>query len=1011
MNDLPLRIAHRDPGLPFDTCGCCGGIRPLTPLQISNRPNLPQIVFRSGDHARHKAAMLAGLSSSTALPLAGLGTRDDSDFSIALIDAWASALEVLGFYQERLINESYIGTATERFSIGELARLVGYRLHPGAAAETDMILLMDDPPGAEPDVATLTVPKGTRIQSQPGPGETAQVFETIEELEARVAWNRLRPRQTELVIPGDGDRVAWVQGTPPLAKGDVLLFVGIGRQDDHTASDWNVRRLLSAEAEADGARTRIEWDTALSGIEPEGLQLLVLRERASLFGHNAPDPRVFSEDQLENFGLVEAVTDGESFRLVEAATDDVPAGEPADLAVQIGDWDFAMPYYNALSEPDIFNGMFLLDAIYPSFVSGGWVVLSARQGMVAPFRILNAWDDGLTAYAISGKATAIEPDAPNGGQDFKGFYRSTSVWGASETLGFAERAIPTFVTGTEILLDRRVEDMSEGHRLALRGPRARVRLTTGTVTLTSDSDELRQIPAGYELMVISVQEIPFIINAFFLVIILAELGEIFTANTDGVGGGIGPGGGGNFANVSGGGGGGPGSFGEFGDLANPEAEDSGGGLPVLLQWTLQDADGFTGTVSTLPGAFLTVPAYEDDPVVAEIALLQRVEDVSPLRSRLVFNAALTHVHDRAALAIHGNVAKAAHGEAATEILGAGDPAVPFQKFVLGQAPVTHRLASTSTGVDSTLSVRVDGVEWQEMPDIYDRGAEAQVFRTVLTDDGQTIVEFGDGVSGARPSPGQDNIVAQFSRGLGRAGNLRAGQLAMPLDRPLGLREAFNPLPATGGADPEAAEDARRNVPLYTLTLGRVVSITDYRDFALGFPGIAKAESRWVWNGVNRRVVVTVAGDDGIVLPTDGATFEALLGAYREFGDPLVGFDLIAYAPTYFRVALKVSVEPAHDTDTILAHVQAQLRDDFAFEARDFAQELTLSEIAASAHKVTGVRAVDIDRLYRDTGHQTQKKVHDRLVALPGRKAPDLGLLPAEILTLSTEPFDWLEVMP
>ena len=65
-----------------------------------------------------------------------------------------------------------------------------------------------------------------------------------------------------------------------------------------------------------------------------------------------------------------------------------------------------------------------------------------------------------------------------------------------------------------------------------------------------------------------------------------------------------------------------------------------------------------------------------------------------------------------------------------------------------------------------------------------------------------------------------------------AGNLRAGQLTLPLDRPLGLRETTNPLPATGGDDAEAAEDARRNAPIYTLTLGRVVSITDYRDFAL-----------------------------------------------------------------------------------------------------------------------------------------------------------------------------------
>ena len=146
----------------------------------------------------------------------------------------------------------------------------------------------------------------------------------------------------------------------------------------------------------------------------------------------------------------------------------------------------------------------------------------------------------------------------------------------------------------------------------------------------------------------------------------------------------------------------------------------------------------------------------------------------------------------------------------TEILGAGDPSRPFQKFHLKQAPVTQRLAATETGVASTLSVRVDGVAWTEVPDLYQRGATARVFRATLTDSGATVIEFGDGVSGARPTPGRDNIVADYSRGLGLAGNLRPGQLNLPLDRPLGLREAFNPLAATGGDDPEAAADARRN---------------------------------------------------------------------------------------------------------------------------------------------------------------------------------------------------------
>jgi len=52
---------------------------------------------------------------------------------------------VLTFYQERIANEGYLGTATERRSILELARLVGYELRPGVAASVYLAYVLDKP--------------------------------------------------------------------------------------------------------------------------------------------------------------------------------------------------------------------------------------------------------------------------------------------------------------------------------------------------------------------------------------------------------------------------------------------------------------------------------------------------------------------------------------------------------------------------------------------------------------------------------------------------------------------------------------------------------------------------------------------------------------------------------------------------------------------------------------------------------------------------------------------------
>src|SRR3954451_23016814 len=125
-----------DPDQALSACGCCEGVTTLTPASIQNLAGRPTLAYRVGTHGRFKATMQAALARQPAL--AGLTTRKDDDPSIALLDAWATVLDVLTFYQERIANEAYLRTATELQSILELAREIGYELGPGAAAGTDL---------------------------------------------------------------------------------------------------------------------------------------------------------------------------------------------------------------------------------------------------------------------------------------------------------------------------------------------------------------------------------------------------------------------------------------------------------------------------------------------------------------------------------------------------------------------------------------------------------------------------------------------------------------------------------------------------------------------------------------------------------------------------------------------------------------------------------------------------------------------------------------------------------
>ena len=117
----------------------------------------------------------------------GLGAKEDSgplDPTIALCDAWAVAFGVLGFYEERLVNESYVSTANEDRSIFELARMVGYTPDQGLSASCYVYYTID-----KSVTTAVTIPARSRIRAAPLPGEaTPIIFETKSDL---TAWAQL----------------------------------------------------------------------------------------------------------------------------------------------------------------------------------------------------------------------------------------------------------------------------------------------------------------------------------------------------------------------------------------------------------------------------------------------------------------------------------------------------------------------------------------------------------------------------------------------------------------------------------------------------------------------------------------------------------------------------------------------------------------------------------------------------------------------------------------------------
>jgi Baseplate J-like protein len=388
-------------------------------------------------------------------------------------------------------------------------------------------------------------------------------------------------------------------------------------------------------------------------------------------------------------------------------------------------------------------------------------------------------------------------------------------------------------------------------------------------------------------------------------------------------------------------------------------------------WKLMDKDGFQGDLITTTDSnspefeneITLLPALEDSTVVSEIAMVQNppIDQQHPI---LTLQHSLQYAYDPATVRIYANVVPATHGETIEEVLGSGDGHLSNQRFGLNKPPLTYVPAANARGSASSLGLRVNGVLWSERPSLYPLQSFDQNYILRIQDDGSTIITFGDGTKGARLPSGLENITATYRSGIGLEGNLIAEQLSLLKTRPLGVSEVINPLPATGGAPRESLTEARINAPATVRTLDRIVSIRDFTDFAQGFAGIGKAQALPLWNGETQMVHITIAAAQGNAVLQDSNLYTKLVAAIEQARDPIQQVQVDSYERLLFNIAARLLLDPRYEAKVVNAKIYHTLKTIFAFEQRQFSQDVTAAEVIAAIQTVAGVIAVDLDALYQ-----------------------------------------------
>jgi predicted phage baseplate assembly protein len=979
-----------------------------------NRPGLSHLAYRIGTYSTFLEQMTNQLAR---YDLSDLKVRDAGDPAIALLDAWAMVADVLTFYQERIANEGFLRTATERRSLLELAALVGASLRPGVSASVSIAYTLDQN-------SVSTVPVGSRVQSLPQQDQLPQSFEVSGDLQAQASWNNLAPLLTRPQILSTAAGTIYVKGlSTNLKPNDPLLVI---------AGSSAVRTIATVDPEMPHDRTRIGL------FDPPAAETRTLAQAHNASVAELPSSRITSIVRLlhplakpsaasrprspeiersvpdvfaPGSGIVPATVRllkpearAQFFEAVRNATvTPDPTGEVHAFRVKAAPFGHNAPLKSVTDERGVvigteewpLSGMISIDVVLSTKLRRERDVGSVGE-MEALFS--DARKSVFVQVSMGSEKASQTVELPSTESSFAvGRWQfdisfdhrtfrlksDTAAWTCEIrhreeneplTVKINEASDLKIPVGqsTESAMNGEWLRISTVHGVALRWEAALAADPLDVIDLDSSYDQITPDSwvainyAGSRASVVrrveDVQKVSVARYGLTGRVTRLRLNETWLRTTDLMLSAL--------RSVT--------VLAQSERLEPAEAPienedicgdsielaDFYGDLPVgrklIVEGERNDIEGTSGIrgaeLVTLAGVDMLPP--DGDPAAYPGA---------HVHSRLQLATSLSYRYKRETVVVHGNVAEATHGETKHEVLGSGDGSKAMQRFTLKQGPVTYTKANTAGGTKSTLEVRVNGIPWKEAASHTDAGPFDRCFVTQTDDADKTTVIFGDGINGMRLPTGRENITATYRVNLGSIGNVPAGAISQLATRPFGVKAVASPLEASGGADRDAVGRGRSNIPRAVAGIDRLVSVDDYADFASMFGGVGQAMAIEV-PGRRSQVYLTVAGATWADNPFKRS--DNLQRALAQAGDSNIFFEISPCELMLLIIAARVVVTSQRSWVDVEPDIRAALTGRFAYELRELGQSIALSEVIAVIQNVPGVAAVSVTTFDSIAGSDT-----------------------------------------
>jgi len=211
-------------------------------------------------------------------------------------------------------------------------------------------------------------------------------------------------------------------------------------------------------------------------------------------------------------------------------------------------------------------------------------------------------------------------------------------------------------------------------------------------------------------------------------------------------------------------------------------------------------------------------------------------------------------------------------------------------------------------IDNSYVVTINGTQWAQVTSVAAESSSSTSYEVRTQSSGSIAVLFGDGTFG-QVVPTSATVTISYRVGGGSVGNVASGTIQtsiigsiVTLNTPIAIAITNQYSAGAGGQEPETLEEARVNIPTYTRTNDRAVTLDDYEtlatgyyDSSLGRVKYARAAVRTQNSLLEGNVVVIYAwaeGTSGSLVPLNSALKQSL---QRHMQTKAVGTDYVVLA--------------------------------------------------------------------------------------------------------------------